>query len=62
MDDLVALELGRLKLALIKQTAIIDALKAELGKRDAAIALLKSNEPELPLALKNGANGHAAAH
>lgn len=61
MDELVAKELGKLTLTVIKQAAVIEALKAELAKRDAAIVQMKANEPELPL-VKNGGNGHAAAH
>lgn len=39
MDELVAKELGKLTLTVIKQAAVIEALKAELAKRDAALPL-----------------------
>lgn len=62
MDELVSKELGRLMLGAIKQSAMIDVLKAEIAKRDAEIERLKATQLELPVAEKNGGNGHAAAH
>ena len=60
MDELVAKELGRLMLAMIKQGAMIEALKAEIAKRDAEIERLKAaGQLELPVLGRNGGNGHA---
>jgi hypothetical protein len=59
MDELVARELGKLTLTVIKQGATVEALRIELAKRDAELTTLKAADPELAIAAKGGTSGHA---
>lgn len=58
LDALIAQKIGELTILSAKQSVMIDVLKTELAAKTAEIARLKAAEPELPLAAKNGANGH----
>lgn len=65
IDKAVADVIGNLTLNNLKQAAVIDALKAELARKDAIIQQLneaaKDTAPDVPVPKKKGANG-ATAH
>lgn len=49
LDKLIAQKLGELTIVNAKQAVLIETLKLELMKRDAEIARLKAEQPELDL-------------
>lgn len=62
MDEIIATELGRMRLTILKQMQAIETLKSAIDARDREIATLRDIQPELPLAAANGVNGHGTAH
>lgn len=61
MDEIIAAEIGRMRLTILKQAHAIESMKAAIDARDREIAALKAIEPELPLGQTHGGNGHARA-